>query len=142
MLVRAIIAKLKAASTRRDLGRAIRTGLGLLLTGHFRAFKAKLVSGDAEGGTALYLLWRERHALTNARRAAMRAEAEKMQAPPRGAHAGAPLRFSLLMAVRPGAGQHLRAALESAVRQVYPFWELCVVGDVAAEEGVRAVLEE
>lgn len=53
----------------------------------------------------------------------------------------APLRLSVLMPAYNTPEAWLREAVESLLRQSYPFWELCVVDDASTQPQVRRVLE-
>jgi len=38
--------------------------------------------------------------------------------------------------------QFLREAIESVLRQVYPYWELCIADDASTKSYVRSILSE
>jgi O-antigen biosynthesis protein len=50
--------------------------------------------------------------------------------------------FSILMPTYETPERYLRAAIESVIHQVYPFWELCIADDASKEPHVRAIIEE
>ena len=106
----------------RRLGKVLLRGMSLLARGRLPVFGR---ANDA------YEQWRQRRRLTEADRQRMRAEAAAMKDPPL---------VSVLMPVTPEP--YLRLAIESVLRQTYPYWELCVAGDASSAPHVRPVVEE
>lgn len=51
-------------------------------------------------------------------------------------------RISVVMPVYNAAEAHLREAIESVRRQIYPHWELCIVDDNSTDVSVRELLDE
>jgi glycosyltransferase involved in cell wall biosynthesis len=51
-------------------------------------------------------------------------------------------RISVVMPVYNAAEAHLREAIESVRRQVYPHWELCIADDNSTDASVRKLLDE
>ncbi|MGE5047453.1 MAG: glycosyltransferase family 2 protein [Deltaproteobacteria bacterium] len=81
-----------------------------------------------------YAEWVARYsALSDADRAAIRREIERLQLRPR---------ISVLMPVYEAPEPFLRRAIESVRAQLYPDWELCIADDASPSPHVRRVLEE
>jgi glycosyltransferase involved in cell wall biosynthesis len=51
-------------------------------------------------------------------------------------------KFSILMPVYNTPDEYLRQAIDSVVEQLYQDWELCIVDDASASNGIRPLLEE
>ncbi|MBD5654625.1 MAG: glycosyltransferase family 2 protein, partial [Candidatus Eremiobacteraeota bacterium] len=49
---------------------------------------------------------------------------------------------SIIMATYNTSERYLRAAIESVLAQIYPYWELCIADDASPDSGVRRVLAE
>jgi glycosyltransferase involved in cell wall biosynthesis len=129
----------------RSVGRVricLWNALGMLLRGEVGTFRDKLLQGltrpEQYGhrrlqGSLDYEAWRLARQLTDADRAALRAEATALEHAPR---------LSVLLPVFNIEPRYLRAAIESVRRQTYPCWELCIADDGSTVPEVRAVLEE
>jgi GT2 family glycosyltransferase len=140
-LLRAVGGKLALL---RSVGRVricLWNGLKLLLRGEWRAFRAKLLQGLAGpernahcrlDDAIDYDAWRVARCLTDADRAALRAEAVALDRPPL---------VSVLLPVFNIEERYLRLAIESVLRQLYPYWELCIADDGSTAPHVRPVLE-
>ena len=50
--------------------------------------------------------------------------------------------ISVLVPVHDTPERYLRAALESVLEQLYPYWELCIADDASTEPRVRAIIAE
>lgn len=83
-----------------------------------------------------YLLWR--HAIDVPARAKA-PEAMPPKAPERGGDTPA---LSLLMTVHHPEAGHLRAALDSVLDQGCPSWELCIAGDLGAQDEAADILRD
>jgi GT2 family glycosyltransferase len=138
--VHALARKVELLRAYNCTGRALAKGAGLLARGQVgevwrRFFKGlsdwqrlgvnRDVAGDA------YAAWRKRHALTDADREALKAEAAMLLNPPR---------FSILMPVYNTPPEHLTAAIDSILKQTYPHWELCIADDGSSARHVRPLL--
>jgi len=106
--------------------RRLRTAAGLLLRGRFREFKRKLFS-QWQGAPWPFPV------LTDAERQRMSNEAASLPSPPL---------LSVLLPVYNTPENYLRRALESVLRQTYPYWELCVADDCSTAPHVSTVLGE
>lgn len=79
-----------------------------------------------------YTMWRELLDLPR------RAAAKPLSLP-----AGSePPRFSVLMPVYNPLPEHLRAAVDSLLKQSWPHWELCLADDASPDPQIRPLLEE
>lgn len=65
--------------------------------------------------------------------AAIRAHIARMREPPL---------ISILMPVYETAAEHLRAAIDSVLGQIYPHWELCIADDASPSPHVGAILAD
>lgn len=120
----------------RPVWTSLRNGLGMLARMDFGSFRSKLrapLSSSTHGNGQDYALWREARAMTDERRASLRARAAGMASPPL---------LSVLMPTYNTPERWLRAAIDSVLAQTYPHWELCVVDDASPKPHVRKVLEE
>lgn len=120
--------KLRLLKAYRCWKPALRRGVGLLLRGHFGAFRAKVLKGLADSrvmrlgaykADEVDASWWRRHALPPAEAAALRRECDAMLAPP-------PL--AVLLLVDPEDFDRVRLAAHSVRRQIYPHWELLLAG--------------
>jgi predicted O-linked N-acetylglucosamine transferase (SPINDLY family)/GT2 family glycosyltransferase len=50
--------------------------------------------------------------------------------------------FSIILPVFNTSEKYLKAAIESVVNQVYPYWEICIADDKSTEPHVRKILQE
>jgi GT2 family glycosyltransferase len=140
-LARACAGKLALLWKHRRLGRSLRRGLALLLTGRFRQVLQRLAGGLEQPAylaperhqVQAYEVWQRHHRLTDADRSRMRDETAAMPDPPL---------ISVLMPVYNGPEPYLSLAIESVLRQTYPHWELCIADDASTASHVRPVLEQ
>jgi GT2 family glycosyltransferase len=140
-LARACAGKLTLLCRHHRLGRSLRRGLVLLLTGRLRQVLQRLAGGLAQPlfmpperhQVQAYRYWQQHHRLTDADRTRMREEAVAMSDPPL---------ISVLMPVYNGPEPYLSLAIESVLRQTYPHWELCIADDASTAPHVRRVLEK
>jgi GT2 family glycosyltransferase len=114
--------------------------LKLLVTGHGRELKQRLLE-QVDGPSALapppydpkgaYEAWRRAQRWTDADRARARAEIAALAGPPL---------ISLFLPLPDGPAGELRRTVESVRRQLYPHWELYLVGAAGSvlEEAVEA----
>jgi GT2 family glycosyltransferase len=142
VLALALGAKLREAYTRRQIVAGLATACSLLMRGRVAQLKEKLLQGlngpsanapPPHDPQAAYDAWRNCRALTNRDRKKMRARALALRNP---------RRFSVLLRLSQGSEKYLRLALNSAMRQTYPHWELCIALDRSTSAAAFAVLEE
>ncbi len=50
--------------------------------------------------------------------------------------------FSIIFPVFNTPERYLKAAIESVLNQIYPYWELCIADDASTEPHIRTILEE
>jgi len=119
----------------RNLLKSAGKGAALLLTGRIPTLRTKLLASLGHGGyePRAYDAWMRNHAITPERRAALRAEAEALAAPPK---------ISVILPVYNPPEQYLRRALDSVCSQIYPHWELCVADDASTAPWVKTTLAE
>ncbi len=142
LLSRALWAALRQARWDGSTVAALRKSLSSLLTGRVGEVKKQLLrhirgpspqAPPAQDPDQIYQVWRQRRRLTDADRVRREGEAAAL--------AGAP-RISVLLPVPAHPTAHLRPALASVFRQLYPRWELCIAGDNTAAALVEALLKE
>ncbi len=129
----------------RSVGRVrvcLANAVGMLLRGQLRTLGEKLFQGLARAEqhghrrpdeAFDYAAWRQARKLSDADRAALRAEAEAMDRPPL---------LSVLLPAYNSEPRYLRSAIDSVRRQTYPHWELCIADDGSTVAEVRPILEE
>jgi len=141
-VVDALRRKLRLLRAYHNTGPVLRRGLALLLTGRWTQVAQKWALGLHDPRCTrhgfyepqkAYDRWMEKHALTDADRAAQRDWAATAVAPPM---------ISVLMPVYDTPERYLRLAVESVLRQTYPHWELCIADDGSPAPHVRPILEE
>lgn len=139
-LGQAFVRKLRLLLAYRCFGRTLGRGLGMLLRGRFSDVFNKIFKGlpdsrrmdaDGDAARAAYAAWRRQRELTDADRARLRDEARAM--------ANAPL-ISILMPVYNTPEIYLKRAIESVLRQTYPYWELCIADDASKAKHVGKIL--
>lgn len=136
LFLRSVKSKWREIQVRNRLGPAFKKGVKLLLKGDFSALKGKVVQslGSAADTTPEdYLKWRAHHALTDAKRAQMKAATAAMKDPPY---------FSILTPVYNAPEIYLRKCFDSVLNQIYPHWQLCLADDCSTQPHVRPLLEE
>jgi glycosyltransferase involved in cell wall biosynthesis len=93
----------------------------------------QIFAGQFLRGIDAYELWLQTHALTDERRAQLRAAVDALTYRPT---------FSILTPTYNTDERWLRAVIESVQAQVYPDWELCLADDASTAPHVRRVIEE
>jgi GT2 family glycosyltransferase len=109
-------------------------GLTLLLTGKWSTFHQQLVANfeSITNGTH-YDAWRRQRQLTDTARQAMRVQIARWYPPPT---------ISIVLPVFNVPEIYLRKCIDSVLRQIYPYWELCIVDDGSTRPHIRKVLDE
>jgi glycosyltransferase involved in cell wall biosynthesis len=138
----AFASKVKLLYQHSQLTKSLGRGLLMVLRGQLGKFRTNYFKG-LEGPTLqstgcydvnkAYELWRKHWHLTEAGRQQMRRVAAAMKDPPV---------ISVLMPVYNVKASFLRSAIESVLRQTYPYWELCIADDASTSPGIRTILEE
>jgi GT2 family glycosyltransferase len=109
-------------------------GLKLLITGRWTTFHQQLVANFESLTTGnQYDQWRRQHEITDFRRQEMRDLSHRWL--------GAPT-ISIVMPVFNVPEIYLRKCIDSVLKQIYPFWELCIADDGSTKPHIRKVLEE
>ncbi|WP_170296048.1 glycoside hydrolase family 99-like domain-containing protein [Azospirillum brasilense] len=112
---------------RRKVGEAALAGREPLA--HYLA-----TGGSSDEGLDEYVDWIRRYdTIGNKGRRRIKVAVQAMRNPPL---------LSVLMPVYNTPETFLRAAIESVINQLYPFWELCIADDRSSEPHVRRVLDE
>ena len=89
---------------------------------------------DTSGPVGDYATWIKRYdTLRAADRRGIKAHIRRFAKQPR---------ISIVMPVYNPSADHLRRALESVRKQIYPNWELCIVDDASSEPHVRSILSK
>ena len=132
-LRRACVLFIKSVESRRALATSIRKIRALYARGGLRLVKDRIVLRLAQFDANDYDGWIERYdTLTNQDRARMRARIESF--------AHKPL-ISVIMPTYNSESKWLIAAIESVIKQIYPYWELCIADDASTKATVRPILE-
>ena len=142
ILMRALQSKIKLLLEYGLFWRSLGRGLLLLFRGQLPKFRDKLDKGldgpsfQAPGwydANKAYEGWRNLQRLTDADREGMRREAAAFDQPPL---------ISILLPVYNVKVGILRQAIDSVLRQIYPYWELCIADDLSRSPHIRTTLEE
>lgn len=125
-----LLARLRGAMRRHPALRRALLGLLHPAMPLLRRSLAHRLSPDA----VAYRRWIARHdTLTATERQAMRLQDAMLRDP---------LLLSVVMPAHETPPALLRQAIDSVQRQIYPYWELCVVDDASPSGDVAAILEE
>lgn len=138
-LARALRAKFAAARQRGSLWSLFKRAAKVLLTGDITGLRQRWHKGLEQGKginrdpAVTYQIWREQHRLTETERRKMQLEVSRFVNPPL---------LSVLLPVRAANPLHLRAAIASVLKQVYPHWELCIAASASVGFELHKLLGE